>query len=431
MTMNNNSPTPLNLFIQTCAPNIIERIDVPPRPESCEPPPPSFATGAIGIWLSQMAGADTIWRHQARALEMIAMGSHFVMAIATASGKTLPIQAAVIREMIEGNGTAIVFYPLKALVGDQLARWRKALALAGLPETLVGEINGDVPMAERNRVIEDARIVLITRDAMHAWGMRHLATSGIRAFLGRLRFAAIDEVHTLEGVFGSNCAFFLRRLRSAVATIKAATALAVEPLQFIAATATVAEPVAHLRKLTGLDFDLVDESHNGAPTHGFSIVHVEGLAHGAPAEKTLAEMLSALASTSTPGAFIAFADKRQGVERITRRINRDDVLPYRSGYERHDRKDIEDALRAGEVRGIASTSALELGMDVPQFTFGFNLGVPMSLKAALQRIGRVGRRVRGCSRSSLRPTPSPSLVRACANFTRARSSRLTSISRTS
>lgn len=98
-----------------------------------------------------------------------------------------------------------------------------------------------------------------------------------------------------------------------------------------------------------------------------------------------------LLEQSDEGSFIAFADSRQGVERIASKLNHPGVLPYRSGYEDHDRRFIEDALRAAKLRGVVSTSALELGINIPHFAFGINLDVPLSRKAFRQRIGRVGR----------------------------------------
>ena len=391
MTYNNTAHSPLATFIETCEPIILDRIDIPSRPERREPPPPGFATGMMGKWLHYMAGAATIWRHQAKALAAISAGQNVVIATATASGKTLPFQAAAVEELLNGSGTVLVMVPQKALSGDQLVRWRKALSCVGLPMELVQEINGSVPTSERDALMHGVGVLLCTPDVVHSWMLRQANAPHIREFLGRLRYLIVDEAHTLEGVFGSNCAYLFLRLRSLADRVKAASSKAIKPLQVIAATATIADPVGHMAKLTGLDFELIGEIDNGAPTHATTILHIEGPAHGTPAEKMLADLVAKLAGEAAPAALIAFADKRQGVERITGMVDRDDVLPYRGGYDAQDRKDIEQALRDGELRAVVSTSALELGIDVPQFRFGLNLGVPMSLKAARQRVGRVGR----------------------------------------
>jgi DEAD/DEAH box helicase domain-containing protein len=125
------------------------------------------------------------------------------------------------------------------------------------------------------------------------------------------------------------------------------------------------------------------------------MLHIEGPAYGPSAETYLAHLCGKLAAVVEPHALIGFADTRQGVEHVTRQIGRDDVLPYRGGYEAHDREMIEQALWAGKLRGVISTSALELGVDIPQLPIGLNLGVPQTLKACRQRVGRIGRSMPG------------------------------------
>ena len=99
------------------------------------------------------------------------------------------------------------------------------------------------------------------------------------------------------------------------------------------------------------------------------------------------------------GAFITFMDSRKGVERLAMSTEEDvkglfgdvSVSPYRAGYTPDERRQIEQQLRSGVLRGIVSTSALELGIDVPSLAVGFNLGIPPTRKAYRQRLGRVGR----------------------------------------
>lgn len=166
-------------------------------------------------------------------------------------------------------------------------------------------------------------------------------------------------------------------------------------LQIIAATATIADPADHMNRLTGWPFEVIPDSEDGSPAYGRTLLHIEGPDHGAAAESTMVDLLSRILSMSKIGSFIAFHNSRQGVERIARSVDQDDVLPYRSGYEVRDRSRIEQALRLGELRGVISTSALELGIDIAQFTVGLNVGVPQSKKSFRQRLGRIGRTSRG------------------------------------
>lgn len=136
-----------------------------------------------------------------------------------------------------------------------------------------------------------------------------------------------------------------------------------------------------MQLLTGWPFDAISESEDGSPAYGRLVLHVEGPDYGTAAESTLSDILARLLSSAQEGSFIAFHDSRQGVERIARKIDQDDVLPYRSGYEARDRTRIDKTLRGGALRGVISTSALELGIDIAHFAVGMTVGVPQSKKA--------------------------------------------------
>lgn len=390
------SMTPAQKFLDASGAKVVERIDVAPRPERREPAPAPYRSGAMNGWLGAMTGIeDSVWRHQAIAMEAVNWGENVVLATGTASGKSLVFQAAVVHEMLNGTGRALLLFPQKALGADQLHRTRRALELAGLDPSLVGVIHGDIPNAERDRVLHECRVVLATPDVIHCWMMRQLSSPLVQAFLAELRLIVIDEAHVLEGVFGSNGAYFFRRIRSAHERSQSGHGNEYRPLQFIAATATIKDPAQHMLDVTGCDFTVIPEEENGAPFHGLTLLHVEGPGHGGPAERFAADIGSALTEVVGPDAFIMFHDARQGVERITRYIDREDVLPYRGGYDDGDRRKIEQKLHRNEALGIISTSALELGIDIPQFTMGLNLGVPQTRKAFRQRVGRIGRNAPG------------------------------------
>lgn len=224
--------------------------------------------------------------------------------------------------------------------------------------------------------------------------MRQISIPIFKEYLGSLRYMVIDEAHTYDSVFGSNVAYLLRRFL--VARREAAKALGSRrELQIIAATATILDPLDHMRQLTGWDFVSVGDDEDGSPTHGRSLLHVDGPDYGSAAEGMLEAVARDIFSSDADDTFIAFHDSRQGVERITKKLDLPEVLPYRSGYEKSDRAKIEQGMRAGRLRGLVATSALELGIDVSGFTVGLNLGVPQSRKAFRQRLGRVGRSSHG------------------------------------
>lgn len=383
--------TPLDILLASADVDIVSRIDLPARAARYSPPPKMLRGPVLAQWVRSMTGRNDLRLHQSLALDAILRGEDVVLATGTASGKSLAFQGASIVEMLEGDGVVLALYPLKALASDQLGHWRRALEAAAISPDLVAELTGDTPMDERNAMLDSARIFVATADVIHSWLMRQVAGPAIRKFLNRLRYLIIDEAHVLEGEFGSNCAYFFPRLQAAQFRVRKGQADVKRSFQIIAATATIADPAEHLMRLTGRRFTVIDESNNGAPAAERTVMHIDGPAHGAGAERMLADLLVGLADQMTEGAFIAFHDSRQGVERITDRIDRDDVLPYRSGYEASDRRRIESALRAGTLRGVVATSSLELGIDIPQFVIGFNVGVPNSRKTFQQRLGRVGR----------------------------------------
>ncbi|KKC24358.1 hypothetical protein WP12_19885 [Sphingomonas sp. SRS2] len=387
-------PNLLEQFVATTSASIIERMDLRARKERRAKLDADYQSGAIGDWFVRTLDGKRPWSHQSAALTEVARGRNIVVATGTASGKSLIFQAAAIREMLEGKGRVLVLYPQKALGGDQHARWRRDVKRAGLPPSIIGELHGDIGMDERLDVLDRARIILATPDVMHAWAMRQIGTPRFGRFLSELRLLVLDEAHVYDKVFGTNLAYFLRRLRVAQARLSGQDG-AVGSLQVIATTATIADPAAHLEALTGLPFLAIGDAEDGSPRHGRTLLHIDGPDHGAAGEAAMADMLSKIATTIAPHAFIAFHDSRQGVERIAWQLRKLDVLSYRSGYEAEDRAAIEEALRAGRLRGVVATSALELGIDIPQFVIGLNLGIPASKKAFRQRVGRVGRAMPG------------------------------------
>jgi len=377
--------------------SVVEKIEIPPRSERLLPIPPDFAGGPIGEWLGKLGGTEgTLWRHQSLALASIADGLNVVVSTGTASGKSLVFQAAIAKELIEGDGKAIVVYPLKALLADQLERWKRLAHQLGLPEGTVAELHGQVLLDERMDAVKSARLLVATPDVLQAWFMRQVSAPALRSLLCFTKFVVLDEAHVYESVFGSNVAYLIRRFLAARRRASKETGVN-RHLQIIAATATIADPCEHLGRLTGWPFVGIGEEDDGAPTFGRTLYHIEGPDTAAPAEAFLSDLISRVIDRKdSEGSFIAFHNSRQGVERIARTIDQDDVLPYRSGYELEDRAKIERALRRGELRGVISTSALELGIDVAQFRLGLNLGVPQSKKAFRQRLGRVGRAAHGC-----------------------------------
>ena len=268
------------------------------------------------------------------------------------------------------------------------------------PEDIIGLIDGSVPVRDREDVLRRSRIIMMTPDVCHAWLMSRLSLPTVRNFVRALSTLVMDEAHTLEGVFGSNFSFLIRRLIAARNHLLRDEKKADE-LQLVAATATIANPDTHMKRLTGSDFFVVDHDDDGAPQHERIVAH---LACPMGEERQVAKVLhNRVLADGREGGFITFLDSRKGVEGLVvasqdteatefdELLGDADVLPYRAGYDSQDRQKIEQRLQSGSLRGVVSTSALELGINIPNLRVGFNIGVPGTRKAYRQRLGRVGR----------------------------------------
>ena len=265
-----------------------------------------------------------------------------------------------------------------------------------LPEQTVGRIDGSVPVRNREEILQTARIIVMTPDVCHAWLMFRLAQPGVREFVRSLNTLIMDEAHILEGVFGSNFAFLIRRLMAARAYLAKDTAQN-SSMQLVAATATIRDSGNHMERLTGESFTVIDHEQDGSPQHEKLVAHI---ACPDGQEVNVAKALhGSLLEGTKEGAFITFLDSRKGVEALAIASSAEQgagiadahVLPYRAGYDAQDRAAIEERLRQGNLKGVISTSALELGIDIRHLQVGINVGVPGTRKSYRQRLGRVGR----------------------------------------
>ena len=384
--------------------SVVERFEIPGRAASYAPIPRFLFDSRTGVCLVRQFNhrENPLWSHQARALEELGHGSNVVVSTGTASGKSLVFRSfAFHKTLLDPQSRILVFYPLKALAADQLRGWREMARSLELDEAYISRIDGSVPVKERDDVLRKARIVMMTPDVCHAWLMSRLSAPVVKGFVQALTTIIMDEAHTLEGVFGSNFAFLIRRLIAA-RNLLLQGGTETPPLQFVAATATIKEPGPHLRRITGEEFSVVGHESDGAPRHKRLVAHVAC----PPGEAVVVAkaLHDRVLANGREGGFITFLDSRRGVEglaiasvvkqetsEVNSLLSAANVLPYRAGYAAEDRQQIEQRLQSGSLRGVVSTSALELGIDIPHLRVGFNIGVPETRKGYRQRLGRIGR----------------------------------------
>ena len=380
---------------------------------------PAWLT-ASPVWPAVQAqtGDGQLYLHQAMGLELVDQGHNLVISTGTASGKSLVFQAPTLHHLATNpNATAIAIYPIKALARDQVIRWQEMAEAAGLDPSGINRIDGDVrDLTKRRQILQRTRLALMTPDVIQQWlmayseplyGRRPLRHDlrevqntqyNVRRFISNLAFLILDEAHTYDGALGTHCLYLLHRLQQKRRELMSQF----EPLRVIAASATIHNPAQHLETLTGLPFQVVDDRYNGSPRAELTVQHVVGREPHDEGWRDLQAAVREVISEDPHRSYIAFIDDRQLAERAAagieaaRSITEDaiivesrDAMAYRSGLMRRER--IEEALRAGDIRGLASTSAMEMGMDIPDLQVGFNLGLPHSVGRLKQRAGRVGR----------------------------------------
>jgi DEAD/DEAH box helicase domain-containing protein len=347
------------------------------------------------------AGIALPWAHQAEAADLAHAGRHVVVSTGTASGKSLAYLMPALTSVLEGtrapNGrgaTALYLAPTKALAHDQ---WRSVADL-GLDRLRVSAYDGDTVDEERAWIRAHAGYVLSNPDLLH----RSLLPGHERwsSFLRALRYVVIDECHVYRGVFGSHVANVLRRLQRVAARYGA------EPT-FVLASATSGDPAASASRLVGVDVAAVtaDSSPRGATS--FALWEPPLTDHGgendAPTRRTAtAETASLLTDLVVEGVrTLAFVRSRRGAEAVamTARDTLDEIDPeladrvaaYRAGYLPEERRALEQALRSGELLGVAATTALELGVDVTGLDAVLLCGWPGTRASLWQQAGRAGR----------------------------------------
>lgn len=337
------------------------------------------------------AGIDKLYSHQTDAVAASLRGENVVTVTPTASGKSLTYVLPVFqRKLTNPMSRSLLLFPTKALSQDQLS------SINGFNETSrtgykIYTFDGDTPGSIRRRIMEAGDFVVTNPDMLHAGILPH-HTNWIKLF-ENLEFVVIDELHTYRGVFGSHVANVLRRLH------RICEFYGSKP-QFMAASATIANPKEHAEKLVGRPFTLVDK--NGAPRGAKHIIFYNPPVVNA----ALGIRASSLKETAALGSYllknnistIFFCRSRVRVEllftylkeRCPELANR--IRSYRGGYLPNERRAIEADLREGRALAVVSTNALELGVDIGMLDVSVSLGYPGSVSSLLQQFGRAGRR---------------------------------------
>jgi DEAD/DEAH box helicase domain-containing protein len=341
-------------------------------------------------------GVASPYRHQVEAASLARQGRHVVVATGTASGKSLAYQLPALTRLAEDPRACVLYLaPTKALARDQLA----AVAALADPSVRPAAYDGDTPGEERDWVRRHSRWIVTNPDMLH----RGILPAHQRwsSTLRRVAYVVVDECHAYRGVFGSHVGHVLRRLRRICRRYGA------EPV-FVLASATVADPAAAATRLVGAPVEAV--TFDGSPRPGATFALWEPPLtertgeHGAPLRRSAAaDTATLLADLVERGArTLAFVRSRRSAESVAdqaRRLLHDRgrsdlecrVDSYRGGYLPEERRELERALSSGDLLGVATTNALELGIDIAGLDAVVLAGYPGTLASLWQQAGRAGR----------------------------------------
>ena len=447
-----SSPSPADLLdvlerLSSGDDRLLGHVTLPGRPERIADWPQWVCPALVDAWARR--GVERPWFHQREAMDALREGRDVVLATGTGSGKSLAAWTPILSDLVEAEDssrisaihrrpTALYLAPTKALAADQLASLMALLGQDVTPEDAQGDgdpegcpglvderlrrvrattVDGDTPREAKEWARAGADLILSNPDFLHYVMLpSHQRWS---RFLASLRLIVIDEAHHWRGVTGSHIALVVRRL------LRVAHHLGADP-RVVMLSATVRDAGSVGRALTGRDAVAITE--DGSPAGAHELVLWQGAIMADESEVDISSFLAALdappgtATLKVPivrrsagveaanlaAAFVeegarllAFVRSRAGAEAVAAQVrdrlsargspNAGRVGAYRGGYLPEERRALEEALRTGAVRALATTSALEMGLDISGLDATITVGWPGTRASLRQQIGRAGR----------------------------------------
>jgi DEAD/DEAH box helicase domain-containing protein len=331
-----------------------------------------------------------LWSHQVEAINSIRDGKNTVTVTSTASGKSLCYNLPVLQEILENpSTTALYLFPTKALARDQFAILSRLLEETNIKQNRIGVYDGDVNPAEKKQILTNANIIITNPYGLHFY-LPWFRKKWIR-ICKNLKYIVLDEIHIYRGIFGSNFALLLRRLKRILETYD------VKPI-WILSSATINNAKYFCEKLVGEEFSIVD---NDFSPSGAKKVLLWDL----PFDDVLKKYRSAHQETKN----LYISHLRKGVQTLTFTLSRkmaelqaiwtrkalpsleDKIYSYRAGISKKKRREIEQKFKQRRILGLSSTNALELGIDIGSLDATISSGFPGTISSFKQQIGRSGR----------------------------------------
>ena len=331
-----------------------------------------------------------LWNHQAEAINKIREGKNTAIVTSTASGKSLCYNIPVLQSILQDpKTTALYIFPTKALARDQFTVLSKMLEETNIKQNRIGVYDGDVEPNEKKQVLANANIIITNPYGLHFY-LPWFKQKWFR-ICKNLKYVVLDEIHIYRGIFGSNFALLLRRLKRMLETYN------VKPL-WILSSATIFNPKEFAEKLVGEEFIVVDK--DCSPSGAKKVILWD-----LPYDKLSKKYRSS--HQETKNLFTSHLSK--GIQTLTFTLSRkmaelqtiwtrnalpslkNKIFSYRAGISKKKRREIEINFKQKKILGISSTNALELGIDIGSLDATISSGFPGTISSFKQQIGRSGR----------------------------------------
>ncbi|MFW9988132.1 MAG: DEAD/DEAH box helicase, partial [Candidatus Odinarchaeota archaeon] len=348
-----------------------------------------------------------LWSHQVEAIDKIREGKNIVIMTSTASGKSLCYNLPVLQSILEEpKTTALYIFPTKALARDQFLVLSKILEETNIKQNRIGLYDGDIEPNEKRQVLANANIIITNPYGLHFY-LPWFKQKWTR-ICKNLKYIILDEIHIYRGIFGSNFALLLRRLKRILETYN------IKP-QWILSSATIYKPKKFCENLAGEVFEVVDRDDSPSGTKKVILWDLPyddfSKTYRSPHQET-------------KNLFITHLKFKDGIQTLTFTLSRkmaelqtiwareaiptlkDKIFSYRAGISKNKRRKIENNFRSKKILGISSTNALELGIDIGSLDATISSGFPGSIASFKQQIGRSGRGT-DLSISTFIPMPDP------------------------
>lgn len=369
---------------------------------------PSNLSEELCRHLSQK-GITKLYCHQAEMFEKAMEQNNIVITTSTASGKTLSFLLPVIQKILSNPlARAIFIYPTKALASDQYRAILPYIEYFGENRISAGVYDGDTTVNERSKIRKSANIILTNPEMLNGAFLPNHSKFGFDFIFSNLKYVVIDELHTYRGAFGSHLANVFRRLGRVCIYYNSSP-------QYLCSSATIANPVELAEEICGQKFIQIDKDGSPAAERKYVLVQPPKIMgtdkkyYGQVQTTTVAANLIP-DLVENDNSFIAFAKSRRNVEVILKESRdkletesffgaslTDKISGYRGGYTPLERKEIENKMITGVLRGLVSTNVLELGIDIGKIDTTIIVGYPGTRASFWQQTGRAGRSGRECT----------------------------------